>query len=1095
MKKIIVCLLVAVVLFLFTLPGMAGKEKTAAKDKMSAGTFSGLKFRSIGPALMSGRISDIAIHPQDRSTWYIAVGSGGVWKTVNSGTTWTPIFDTQPSYSIGCVTIDPKHPDVVWVGTGENVSGRHVGYGDGIYKSLNGGRTWENMGLKHSEHISKILIDPRDSNVIYAAAEGPLWSPGGDRGLYKSTDGGKNWKLSLKISENTGITDAAFDPGNPDILYAAAYQRRRSVAAFLAGGPESGIYKTFNAGKEWRMLTVGLPKGHMGRIGLAVSPMKPNVVYATIEANKDEKGFYRSENRGESWEKRNSCISGGTGPHYYQEIYADPHRFDRVFQMDVWMHVTNDGGKTFKRVGEKYKHSDNHALAFDPNDPNYLLAGCDGGLYETWDLGKTWKFAANLPVTQFYKMALDNALPFYNVHGGTQDNSSQMGPSRTLNVQGIRNSDWFITSGADGYASAVDPLDPNIIYCEWQVGRLYRYDKKSGELVSIQPQPKKGEDPPRWNWDSPLIISSHSHTRLYFGSQKLYLSENRGDSWKAISPDLSRSIFRYQQEIMGKQWSIDAIWDHGAMSYYGNLTTLSESPLQDGLIYAGTDDGLIQVTEDGGEKWRKMDRFPGVPEFSFVNDIQASKHDANTVFAALDNHKKGDFKPYVLKSTDRGRTWTSIAGDLPDRHIVWSIVQDHKKADLLFIGTEFGVFFTLDSGKHWMKLKGGAPPIAFRDIEIQERENDLVCASFGRGFYILDDYSPLRHVSRKVLEQDAVLFPVKKAHMYIPKRPLGSSEKAFQGHAFFTAPNPPFGAVFTYYLEEPLKTRKERRKEAEKKSEKQGKPISFPGWDALRLEEREEDPAIILTVKDTNGHVVRRMTGPTSAGIHRVAWDLRYPPVEPIRLGQSKLPPWRREPRGPMVVPGTFSISIAKQIDGILTPLGQPQTFSVESLGLASLPARDKEELLAFQEKAGKLQRAMMGAGEAAKEAVNRLNFIKKAVLDTPKADPRLGEDACSIEKSLQEIQAELYGDWTVMRRSEPTSPSLMRRVSAQLSSTCAITATAKRNYEIAAADFSVLLEKLRKLIETDLKKLEENLEAAGAPWTPGRGVPKWEKE
>ena len=1095
MKKIIVCLLAAVVLFLFTLHGMAGKEKAAKKDKMSAGTFSGLKFRSIGPALMSGRISDIAIHPQDRSTWYIAVGSGGVWKTVNSGTTWTPIFDNQPSYSIGCLTIDPNHPDVVWVGTGENVSGRHVGYGDGIYKSLNGGRTWENMGLKYSEHISKILIDPRDSNVIYAAAEGSLWSPGGHRGLYKSTDGGKNWELSLKISENTGVTDAAFDPGNPGTLYAAAYHRRRSVAAFLAGGPESGIYKTFNAGKEWRKLTVGLPKGHMGRIGLAVSPTKPNVVYATIEANKDEKGFYRSENRGESWEKRNSYISGGTGPHYYQEIYVDPHRFDRVFQMDVWMHVTNDGGKTFKRVGEKYKHSDNHALAFDPDDPNYLLAGCDGGLYETWDLGKTWKFAANLPVTQFYKMALDNALPFYNVHGGTQDNSSQMGPSRTLNVQGIRNSDWFITSGADGYASAVDPLDPNIIYCEWQVGRLYRYDKKSGELVSIQPQPKKGEDPPRWNWDSPLIISPHSHTRLYFGSQKLYLSENRGDSWKAISPDLSRSIFRYQQEIMGKQWSIDAIWDHGAMSYYGNLTTLSESPLQEGLIYVGTDDGLIRVTEDNGKKWRKIERFPGVPEFSFVNDIRASKHDADTVFAALDNHKKGDFKPYVLKSTDRGRTWSSIVGDLPDRHIVWSIVQDHKKADLLFIGTEFGVFFTLDSGKHWMKLKGGAPTIAFRDIEIQERENDLVCASFGRGFYILDDYSPLRHVSRKVLEQDAVLFPVKKALMYIPRRPLGSSEKAFQGHAFFTAPNPPFGAVFTYYLEEPLKTRKERRKEAEKKREKQGKPISFPGWDALRLEEREEDPVIILTVKDTNGHVVRRMTGPTSAGIHRVAWDLRYPPVEPIRLGQSKLPPWRRHPRGPLVVPGTFSISIAKQIDGILTPLGQPQTFRVESLGFAALPAKDREELLAFQEKAGKLQRAMMGAGEAAKEAVNRLNFIKKAVLDTPKADPRLGEDACSIEKSLQEIQAELYGDWTVMRRSEPTSPSLMRRLSAQLSSTCAITATAKRNYEIAAADFSVLLEKLRKLIETDLKKLEEDLEAAGAPWTPGRGVPKWEKE
>lgn len=1096
MNRIFVCLLVLGLLFPMSgLDGKVKKDKTAEKDILNSGTFAGLKFRGIGPALMSGRVSDIAVHPQKQSTWYVAVGSGGMWKTVNAGTTWTPIFDGQVCYSIGCVTLDPNNPDVVWAGTGENVSGRHVGYGDGIYKSLNGGKTWKNMGLKASEHISKIAIDPRNSDIIYVAAEGPLWNAGGERGLYKSTDGGKTWDLSLKISKDTGVTDVVFEPGSPGTLYAAAYQRRRSVAAFLGGGPESGIYKSTDAGKNWRKLTVGLPKGHMGKIGLAVSPQKNNVVYATIEAPDKEKGFYRSENRGESWEKRNRYTSGGTGPHYYQEIYADPHHFDRVIQMDVWLNVTTDGGKTFKPIGEKYKHCDNHALAFDPGDPDYLLAGSDGGLYETWDRGKTWKFLANFPVTQFYKMALDNAFPFYNVHGGTQDNCSQMGPSRTLNENGILNSDWFITSNADGYGCAVDPENPDIIYCEWQGGRLQRYDKKSGEIVNIQPQPEKGDDTPRWNWDAPLIISPHSRTRLYFGSQRLYRSDDRGDNWTPISPDLSRGIFRYNQEIMGTLWSVDAIWDHGAMSQYGNLTTLSESPLKEGLIYAGTDDGLIRVTEDGGKNWRKLDKFPGVPQYTFVNDVRASEHDADTVFAVFDNHKRGDFKPYLLKSTDRGRTWTSITGDLPDRHIVWTIVQDHKKANLLFTGTEFGIFFTLDHGRHWVQLKSGVPTIAFRDIEIQKRENDLVGASFGRGFYILDDYSPLRHLDRERLQKEAVLLPVKKALMYIPRAPLGSRGKADQGHAFFTASNPPFGAVFTYYLKETLKTRKQVRRDKEKGLEKEGKPVPFPGWDTLRREQNEEEPAIILTVKDRDAQVVRRLTCPVSKGIHRVAWDLRYPPVDPIRLTQGSTSPWYSPPRGPLVVPGTFTVEIAKRVDGVVTSLGGPQTVVVESLTLATLPVEDKEVLLAFQRKAGALQRAIWGAGAASGEALNRLKLIRKAFLAAPEAGQALADESYVIEKQLKEIQLKLYGDETMWRRGEATSPSISRRVSVQLAATAAVTGTVKRDYEIAADEFGGLLEQLRQLIEVDLKKLEDKMEAAGAPWTPGRGVPKWKKK
>jgi photosystem II stability/assembly factor-like uncharacterized protein len=1096
MKRIAVFALIAV--FVISLAGWAQKpqpeNRPEKKSHLTAEIISGLEFRNIGPGLMSGRISDIVIYPKNKNVWYVAAGSGGVWKTENAGTTWTPIFDGEGSYSIGCITLDPNNPEIVWVGTGENVSGRHVGFGDGVYKSLNGGKTWTNTGLAKSEHIGRILIDPRNSNVIYAAAEGPLWSPGGERGLYKTVDGGKAWTLSLEISKDTGVTSAEFDPSNPDIIYAAAYQRRRTVAAFMAGGPESGIYKTEDAGKAWRKLTVGIPKGDLGKIGLAVSPFDPRVVYATIEAGRDEKGFYRSADKGESWEKRSSYTSGGTGPHYYQEIFADPNVFDRVYQMDPEMMVTEDGGRTFQPVGEKNKHGDNHALAFLPGDPNYLLNGSDGGVYETRDRGRTWRFFDNLPVTQFYKLALDNALPFYNVHGGAQDNGSQLGPSRTLNVSGIRNSDWIGTYGADGYASAIDPTDPNLIYVEWQEGNLLRYDKKSLEAVSISPRPDAGDPPQRFNWDSPVLISPHSRTRVYYASQFLWRSDDRGNSWTRMSPDLTRDVFRLEQKIMGKTWSVDALWDHGAMSMFSTITTISESPLQEGLIYVGTDDGLIQVTEDGGKTWRKIEKIAGVPDYFFVNKIKASKHDKDTVYAAVDNHKTGDYKPYLLKSADRGRTWTNIAGDLPQRTIIWSITQDQVKQDLLFAGTEFGIYAAVDGGQHWVKLSGGVPTISFRDIEVQERENDLVGASFGRGFFILDDYSPLRQLDDQALEQDALLFPVRKALMYIPQMPLQDRGKACLGDAFYLAPNPPFGAVFTYYLKESLKTGAEARREEEKNLDKAGKPIPFPGWDKLRKEEAEEKPEIVLTIMDQAGQIVRRISGTATKGIHRVAWDLRYPAIEPIEPEMSEREEWRGKPEGPLVVPGTFTVSLAKKMDGVLTPIGQPQSFTVESLNLASLPEKDRQALLDFQKKAGELQRAMMGARSAAREAQQSLQFMKKALLETPKSDPRLGERALELEKRLQDSLRVLYGDRTIRRRSEAAAPSLLERVSAQLSTTCPITETVKRDYEIAANAFEKVLEDLRVIIEQDLRKLGDELEAAGAPWTPGRGVPRWKK-
>jgi photosystem II stability/assembly factor-like uncharacterized protein len=1109
MKKsfvaVVLCLALSAVLAVPAPAQTAAKSPAKAAPKaavapapeplLTSDLLNGLAFRNIGPAVMSGRISDIAIHPLHRHTWYVTVGSGGVWKTENAGTTWTPVFDTLTSYSIGCVTLDPSSPETVWIGTGENVSGRHVGFGDGAYRSLNGGRTWKNMGLGKSEHIGRILVDPRDSDVVYVAAEGPLWSAGGDRGLYRTADGGKSWTLSLEISKDTGVTSVEFDPADPDTLYAAAYQRRRSVAAFMGGGPESGLYKSGDAGKTWRKLTVGLPAGDMGKIGLAVSPIDPRVVYATIEAGAEEKGFYRSADRGESWEKRSPEISGGTGPHYYQEIFADPNAFDRVYQMAPGLTATDDGGKTWRRVDEKNKHGDNHAMAFVKGDPGYILNGSDGGVYETHDAGGTWRFFENLPVTQFYKLALDNALPFYNVHGGAQDNGSQLGPSRTANAHGISNADWLITYGADGYACAIDPEDPDTVYLEWQMGNLLRYDKRSHETVFISPRPEPGDPPLRFNWDSPVLISPFANERLYYAGQFVWRSDDRGDSWTRISPDLTRGIFRLEQKIMGRQWSVDGLWDHGAMSQFGTITSLSESRLAEGLIYAGTDDGLIHVTEDGGKTWRKIDKIAGVPDYFFVNKIMASKHDKDTVYAAVDNHKTGDYKPYLLVSEDRGRTWTNMAGGLPQRTIVWSVAQDRVKKELLFAGTEFGIYATLDGGKTWLKLGGGVPTISFRDIEVQERESDLVGASFGRGFFVLDDYAPLREMSEAALAKEAALFPVKKALQYVPLRPIDSDAKGCLGETYYVAPNPPFGAVFTYYLKDGVKSAAEARKEAEAKLVKDGQPVPFPGWDALRKEENEEKPAVVLIIADEASQVVRRIAAPASKGLHRVAWNLRYPAADPTQLEAAQRESWERDPFGPMVVPGRFTVTLVKVADGVATPLAGPQAFVVESLNMASLPEKDKAALLDFQRKAGEMQRAMMGAGAAAEDALKNIRYVKKALVDAPRADPKLAETARGIEKRIQDQLAVLFGDRTRGMRSEPTEPSLMERVTAQLDATGPITATAKRGYEIAAEGFAKLLEEMRQTIDVDLRKLQGELEAAGAPWTPGRGVPVWKKK
>ncbi|MCL4846079.1 MAG: glycosyl hydrolase [Acidobacteria bacterium] len=1094
--RLLVSLVATALLILQTAP--SSQEKTDPQTtRLTGAAFDGLELRGLGPAFMSGRIADIAIDPSRPSTWYVAVGSGGLWKTVNAGTTWTPVFDGQGSYSIGCVTLDPSNPNAVWVGTGEDVGGRHVGFGDGVYRSRDGGASWEHLGLRDSQHIARIVVHPDDPDVVWVAAQGPLWSKGGDRGLFKTTDGGKSWTKSLGAGEWTGVTDVVVDPRDPNRLYAATWQRHRTVAAYMGGGPESGLHRSTDGGATWERLTRGLPTGPLGKIGLAISPQNPDVVYAAIELNRRAGAVYRSTDRGASWEKRSEAVAGATGPHYYQELFASPHAEGRIYLVDWRMQVSDDGGATFRRLGDTDKHPDDHALAFRADDPDYLLIGTDGGLYESFDLAKTWKFVANLPVTQFYKVAVDDDTPFYNVYGGTQDNSTQGGPSRTDSVNGIRNADWFITIFADGHQPATEPGNPDIVYSEWQQGNLVRFDRTTGERVHIQPQPDAGDPPERFNWDAPILVSPHSPTRLYFASQRVWRSDDRGDSWRAVSGDLTRDQDRMLLPLMGRQWSWDSPWDMVAMSTYNTITSLAESPKVEGLLYAGTDDGLIQVSEDGGASWRRVEvkALPGVPASAFVNDIKADLFDPNTVYVALDDHKSGDFKPYLVKSPDRGRTWQSIAGDLPDRHLVWRVVQDHVKPDLLFAGTEFGLFFTVDGGRRWLKLGGGVPTISFRDLAIQRRENDLVGASFGRGFYVFDDYSPLREASETALAREAALFPVRKAWWYVQRDTLGWPGRAFQGSASFMAPNPPFGAVFTYHLADGLQSRAEGRQQAEKPLIAAGKDTPFPGWTAVEAERREAKPAIVLTVKDASGNVVRRIDGQTTKGFHRVAWDLRLPPVQPVSAGGRPADEGPFGPSGALAAPGRYSVSLAKVVEGKTTELAGPVEFDVVRMRGGALPGSAPAETAAFLERLADVTRSTTAAVEATGQALARVELLRTALGRSRSAPDGLDAELHAIRGELHAIDEALVGNRARSEIDADGPHTIARRLAAaQMGtawSTYGPTPTHRRSLEIAASELATVRERLNVVLEQRLPAFEKQLEAAGAPWTPGRPVPR----
>jgi photosystem II stability/assembly factor-like uncharacterized protein len=920
--------------------------------------------------------------------------------------------------------------------------------------------------------------------VVYVAAEGSVWGPGGDRGLYKTTDGGQTWKAVLTISQHTGVSDMVMDSRNPDIIYAASHQRRRHVFTKIDGGPETDIYKTTDAGKTWEKLRTGLPSGDMGAIGLAISPANPDVVYAIIELPEGKGDFYRSTDRGASWKKMSDHVSNS--PQYYNEIFADPKDVDKVYSMETITKVTTDGGRTWETLGNKYRHVDDHALWIDPDDTEHLIIGGDGGIYETYDSGSEWLFKCNLPVTQFYRVALDHSEPFYYVYGGTQDNNSMGGPSRTLNSYGIINADWFITNGGDGFWSAIDPENPNIVYAESQYGGLVRYDKQSGESISIKPQPPSDEAY-RWNWNAPLIISPHSHKRLYFGANKLFRSDDYGNTWKVLGGDLTRQIDRNQLKVMGKIWPPEAVAKNASTSLYGTIVSLDESPVKENLIYVGTDDGLIQVTEDAGENWRKIENFPGIPELTYVSDILASKHDENTVFASFDNRKRDDFKPYLLKSTDKGKSWTSLSSNLPENGTVHTIEQDFINPDLLFVGSEFGAFTSLDGGKTWVPLESGIPTISVKDMAIQEREDDLVLATFGRGFYILDDYSPLRKINQETLEKEGFIFPIKDALMFIQ-----TDVKYGQGSTYFAGENPPLGAVITYYLKNSIKTKKQKRKAREKEMREAGKQIEYPSFDQLREEDQEEKPYLLFTITDNEGNVVRRIKTSSRKGIHRITWDFRYPSTDPPRSGSQIY----SSGGGMLALPGEYKVTLGKWVDGNYTELAGPQTFNAVPLQNTTLPAEDREALFQFQKKVAEFNRAVMGASQYLNDIIDRVSKMKVAISNTPNAPRELMKQVRDIEENLNEIRIAFYGDPTISRGNGNQPPSIIRRarnlVYSHWNSTSAPTQTMMSQYQIAGKEFETQIDKLKELVQTEIQKLEKAMEEAGSPWTPGR-FPIWD--
>jgi photosystem II stability/assembly factor-like uncharacterized protein len=1015
--------------------------------------------RSIGPAAMSGRVVDIAVASSHGARGgelgtvvYIAAASGGVWKSTNGGTSWEPIFDDAGVGSIGDIGIAPSNSNVVYVGTGEANSQRSSSYGDGVYRSLDGGKTWEHVGLRESQHVGRIVVHPENPDVVYVAAVGPLWAAGGQRGLFKSVDGGANWNAVLTLDEHTGVTDVVMDPSNPDVLYAASYQRERRAFGFIGGGPGSGIWKSADAGETWTRLTRGLPEGDMGRIGLDISLNHPATLYAVTEGS--DAGVYRTDDGGLNWRQTDDIQSI---PWYFGQIRVDPVDPDVVYHLGVPLMRSQDGGVTWESVGRGGVHVDHHALWINPENRNHLILGNDGGLYVTRDYAETWDWSADLPISQFYAIGYDMQEPFYGVYGGFQDNNTWGGPSRTRYAMGIPNSLWFVMAGGDGFYAAVDPGDHTIAYVESQNGGIVRYDGRTGDRKSIRPNPAPGEMPYRFNWSAPIQISPFDPATVYFAANYVFKSTDRGDSWTRLGEDLTQAIDRDSLEMMGEIPGPNAVSRHQGVAVFSNISSIDVSALRPGLLVTGSDDGVISVSLDDGQSWTKRMRFSGVPDTTYVSKVRWSKHDENVIYATFDGHRSNDFMPYVLRSDDQGESWTSIASDLPPFGSVRAFAQHHENPDLLFVGTEMAPYVSINGGRSWVRI-AGMPPVRIDDIKVHPRDNDLIIGTHGRGIYIVDDLMPWQVLAQAEAAGEPFMMPAAEAIAFVPDPSQYSGLHAARDYA---GENPPVGTTIRYLL---------------------------PGGvgDAK------------LEILDGSGEVVRNLDAPSRAGFHHMAWDLRMdtpwsgPPEEaqrqPVGFGGGFFGGGNR---GPLVAPGAYrarlTLSDGDEPDQVME--AEISVLRDENMRLSNAQLAQLQDVrLEYLELNASLQMALASADE-----IDALLDDATAAVEKGRGGDDLSDQVESIRDEVGEVRSALRasrGFGGGANRPTPNPAPVQSRLqlaSGIMRATAMPTAQEMEALRSVPADLAREIERLNVVISARVPALVDALDAAGMPWTPGR--------
>ena len=1072
---------------------LVGAEARPADQPNPIDKLKSLDLREIGPAVMGGRIDDFAVVESNPNTVFVGVAAGGVWKTTNNGTTWTPVFDKEAVSTIGDIAIAPSDPSIVWVGTGEPNNRQSSSWGDGAYKSLDGGKTWQRMGLAATHHIGRVVIHPRNPDVVYVAAEGHLWGPNPERGVYKTTDGGKTWSQVLKINDDTGVSDIAMDPESPDILYAAAYERRRTVFGFNGGGPDGGIYKTTDGGATWKKLTKGLPYenggGDVGRIGLDIYRKDPNIVYAVVEHEKG--GTFRSEDKGETWKKMGET---NPRPSYYSQIRIDPNNDLRIWELGAQMFYSEDGGKKFVTDRVKGIHGDFHAMWIDPADSNHMITGSDGGIHWSYDSGRTWDFINTLAIGQFYEISVDNDKP-YHICGGLQDNGSWCGPSQSLTREGITNEDWRVIHGGDGFYAAIDPVESWIVYTESQDGHIDRRDLRTGQQRSIEPEAKNGEPHYRFQWNSPVAVSAYNHTTIYYGGNYLFKSTDRGDTWTRLGGDLTTGVDRNKLQIFGKTPDKKTLSRHDGVQEYPTITTLSESPLTANVLWVGTDDGNLQVTRDGGKNWKNVvSRVPGVPKGTYVSRVVASKAGEGAAFATFDGHRSEDYGVYIFATNDYGETWKPIHSGIPDSAGTVHVIREHpRNHNLLFAGTEFGLWVSWDRGANWTALKNNFPTVPVDDIQIQPRDNDLVLATHGRSIWILDDITPLEKMDTATLNSGLTLFPPHAGITFnIRQRRWSGGQKSF------TAKNPPYGVILNYYLKEalpPEPPKNEQKTDKEKvagKTEQGERGKSSAGDETKSPSELQKEGKVKITVTDKTGKVVREFDGPAAAGVNRANWDLRYNPAAeptPEQL-QAMAAGYSEGPRGPHVDPGTYTIKIKAGTNEAT------QEVVVEDDPLIQLSAEDREarraaidQLYTMEKTAAKDRKTM----QELKDALNAARGQWKADAnkpDLPKIPEDIQKDADELQKKVDKLADKFIRDRGGLGNAGPPLewkpdplPDQTQRLLQDLDGYSAAPGGQQKE---KLAELGPLVSdasaQVKKLIDEDLAALNKKMNDAGVP-------------